>query len=217
MLDSSAEVRWFGQGEIPPALGGWFVDGLGGAVYDEPSRIDVYLTPAAGNQGIKWRGGRLEVKWRTRSFGVQYFGASIVGNVEQWCKLGATFDADGGLDEVAGDTAWIAVEKRRTTRKYEVQHSTVLAVDPTTRPSAGCNVELTRLLLAGKPWWTIGFEAFGEKRDLLVILQSVVAHTFAEHATLSLPVADSYGYPEWLTSCTKTERWGDQADSTQRD
>jgi hypothetical protein len=63
------------------------------------------------------------------------------------------------------------------------------------RPTAGSNVELTRVEIAGRTVWTFGFEAFGELADL-----KAVSSVLAALSPPPLGLAVLSNYPEWLSN-----------------
>ena len=71
------------------------------------------------------------------------------------------------------------------------------AVDPADFPQAGCQVELTQIVLGKAVWWSFSFEAFGKvgtvERDL-----RLVAALMAKRKPPELPRGTLASYPTWL-------------------
>ncbi|HSR30031.1 MAG TPA: hypothetical protein VLY63_05650 [Anaerolineae bacterium] len=205
----TVEVRWFHRGETPSDVTEWFLR-------DEPSpdqqprRIDHYLRLGQRDSiGIKLREGRIEVKRRQHRHGVVRFHDQIAGVVESWRKWSLPFAALGGdLANAAMPAAsWIAVQKARLLRKYQiVGEGQLVSVPAEVFPVQGCSVELTGVHTQGEAWWTLAFEAFGKastRYDYLVLAAETVLAR--EGGPFLFDPRDSYGYPRWLALLQEME------------
>jgi hypothetical protein len=68
---------------------------------------------------------------------------------------------------------------------------------------SGCDAELTLLRGPdGTPWWTVGFEAFGDLEQVEADLVATVA-TVASRSPPPLEAGEATGYPGWLAA----RRW----------
>lgn len=204
----TAEVRWFGKEDLPATVLSWFHQCPGKALRLE-QRIDSYLLTQVDNVGIKIRGDRLEIKFRTRSVGQRQFHRNLAGVIEHWTKVG--FDNDMGsisartLENPV--TQWLDVRKARLVRHYILSQSGDIAPLNTNAKSYspmqlevqdGCSVEITEIQVPQGKWWSLGFEAFGSdqrREELLIGAINILGRTFS-----SPPLAfqDSFGYPSWL-------------------
>ncbi len=198
------EVRWFQQGQIPPEVWAWF-GRIGPLPEEQPIRVDHYLhLPDKDSLGIKLREGRLEIKQRQRQVGVVRFHERVAGLVEQWRKW--SFPLAHNEPTVPGpDDAWIAVEKRRRLRRYQLidgKHVETVAV--ATDAAQGCELELSRIKAADQQWWSLCFEAFGDEAALQENLRQVVSHVLAAREPPVLKANASCGYPVWLQLVTKS-------------
>jgi hypothetical protein len=194
----TVEVRWFYRGAIPPAIVDWFGRGEG-----QPARIDYYLHLSdGGGLGIKLREGRIEVKQRSREYGVVSFGQRIAGRVEAWRKWSYPFiEGRADLEQMASPAAsWIGVRKERVLRKYQLTaDNRLFVVRAGEYPARGCNLELAAIHVGDEAWWSLAFEAFGEEATLRENFGLVAGHVFASPDPPVLEAERSHGYPRWLS------------------
>jgi hypothetical protein len=197
----TAEVRWFGEGPVPPELRGWF-QRRGPGVVAQPRRVDFYLhLPDTDSLGVKLREGRIELKQRQRQFGVVPFPGRAAGLVEHWRKwsFGLAAAEAALVSAVASSTAWIGVSKERGLHRYQVtEGGEVVAASGTGFPGRGCDLELTRIRVGAREWWSLGLEVFGEESTLHARLLLVAGRVLAAGPSLGLDERDSFGYPAWL-------------------
>lgn len=64
--------------------------------------------------------------------------------------------------------------------------------------SADCAIELTKLNVKGKEWWTLGFDIYGKTDKVVGILHGSVDSLLKTYSEPKLEVSNSYGYPEWI-------------------
>ncbi|MBX2926684.1 MAG: hypothetical protein KF852_02510 [Saprospiraceae bacterium] len=208
---ASCEVRWFFP-QPPELLRAWF--GRRGRSFQadgSPLRCDFYLRPAPRRTdlSIKLREGSIEIKERTRNYGIRQFGAHISGRMEQWRKWSFRLAAtrEGGTEEVLhitrqyGDSGeWIPVWKERLLLLLEIQEEgrVVLSDAPPFALKEGCGIELTRVQIPGEIWYTFGTEAFSAagrtRHNLLLAMDTLIA----EMPDLHLSVQESMSYPTFL-------------------
>jgi hypothetical protein len=205
-LPTSAEVRWFFDGPIPPDVEEWFC--RGGLFSKAAPRVDHYIrVPASLGLNIKLREGRLEIKALTRTVGLRTFAAYAAGNVQIWEKR-VTEDAAAGEFErlqASSPHLWLAVRKERALRKYALEHGSPTEVQAgAVFLSEGCNAELTKLIVDGADYWSVALEAYGDParvEDALVKAAAQVLsdpHRLLPSTGAALPAANSRSYPEWL-------------------
>lgn len=201
---TTAELRWFKRGPLPPEILNWFQQNCLSTHPEPPEeREDLYLYYAGCNYlGIKLRQGRLEIKWRNAELGIKRFGNSIEGKVEKWSKwlcedpTGQSFQPS----DVIKKAEWLTVKKERQQCKYQVLKSRVITSVPVSESiDEGCNVELTKLSINGEAWWSLAFEAFSKEDSLVEYLQAVASWVFETYNGSKLQAENSYGYPKWLS------------------
>jgi hypothetical protein len=192
-------VRWFYEGSLPPAVLEWFQR-------DEPEpevqprRLDYYFHIAGVDSlGIKLREGRIELKQRELQWPNTALHKRVHGVLEQWCKWG--FGLADPVTSLAATgvpaSVWIGVEKKRIVRRYDVSGNCVRAAGGGEYPGRGCVWELTEIGISGRPWWSLGLEAYGgeEVREDLV---RVAQHLLVDGEPPTLRAEDSFSYPELL-------------------
>jgi hypothetical protein len=196
----TVEVRWFYPGRIPGPLQAWFrqVEGEG---EEQPCRVDHYLRLGATEAlGIKMREGRIEIKQRRRRLGLFRFHERVAGQVEAWRKWSFALAGTGALVPAS---SWIAVEKARTLVQFQVgSEGRILPLPAGSYEAQGCGLELTRIVIRGADWWSLGFEAFGPEARLQENLVAVAKHLLGSEAAPGLEDAASCGYPRWLERVT---------------
>lgn len=192
------EIRWFYQGQLPPEVAAWFVR-LGPPAEEQPGRTDHYLR-LPGNEalGIKLREGRLELKRRESQPETADFHPQVSGWLARWRKWSFPLaESDSPLP--GPDTAWVAVEKRRRLRRYRVASGReVELVLGETEPAQGCEFELSQIEAAGRQWWSVCFEAFGDEANLERYLRLTARHVFGIAEPPLFALEDSHSYPAWL-------------------
>jgi hypothetical protein len=198
----SREVRWFHRGPCPAPATDWF-DSISESSEAE-TRTDFYLLIGAiDSLGIKVRAGtKVEVKLRQQDFGLAHIHERVEGRIEYWTKW--SFDIDnlglGAANLIDPPGAWVAVEKTRRSRQFEVaSNGSVMAADVAAGADEGCTVELTSLIVRGQAWWSLALEAFGLPNNLGRNLDLAARRILAEHPVpLVLLGTHSYSYPKWL-------------------
>lgn len=206
-MQISAELRWFWKDSLPEGLFDWFCDASGDlcAAGGGGERKDFYLRdPKQPELGIKRRGGEpgVEIKslfaeWELPAKHV--FAAPI----QLWVKqVSSAF--------VLPDDATIRASKVRRLRKFDLTSGAPIEIplgrDEMPRdgsqslPERGCNVELTKVVVEGQTWWTLGFESFQSSRDLNTIESDAwrAAEVMASRNPPPLGTPLRASYPEWL-------------------
>ena len=196
---NTIESRWFSLGEVPVALLNWF-NACPGTVEHQPLRRDLYLPLGEGDGlGVKVRDGDLEIKQRRQQHGQIQLSGTVFGLVEEWTKWRFPLAEPETPILNSGSDAWLAVDKQRQLRRYQVSASQeVKPAAPETTIYAGCEVEFTVLWAGGRLWWTVAFEAFGESAGNHARLMTVAKTLLAELTPGLLSAANSYGYPHLL-------------------
>ncbi|MGD2143645.1 MAG: hypothetical protein PVF54_04105 [Anaerolineae bacterium] len=197
----TVEVRWFHRGRIPPEVEAWFRRGAG-PVAEHQLREDHYLhLDDTDALGVKLRQARIEIKQRVRPNGMVRFHERVAGLVEGWRKWSFRL-AEGGsaISSILRPAkSWIAVEKERTLRTYQLAaDGRVVPLLGRELPAEGCKLELTSVRAVGQAWWTLAFEAFGDESALGKRLMLTAQHVFAGEQPPLLHAHDSRSYPAWL-------------------
>jgi len=177
------EMRWFKPGHISESVYQWFNRDCPGTVLGEPEiRTDWYLEPIAPCEylNIKFRQGRLELKWRQNQLGQLPLKQQWQGIVEQWVKW--LCQAETLQTFVPEGQAWVAVQKTRSQRQL------VLSSD------AVCNLELTQLQVNAETWWTFGLESTGDQDSL-----GAIALQLSDNCPETLTQQEAAAYPYWLS------------------
>lgn len=185
------EMRWF-FAEPPLDIAQHF-DASAAA----PHRTDWYAVPCDPRCGIKLREGRLETKLRVGTHGVRTF-REISGHLESWQKWALAFGpGDCPAEQTLAKSGWLAVQKRRFLRHFEVTPGRVIETEQ--RPTNGCEFELTELKVQQQRWWTVAFEAVGPVDHLPTNLGRVV-EIIHQNGGRRLPFVPecSFGYAHWL-------------------
>ena len=197
-MTASLEVRWFYPGALPASLRAWF------GTPEEAVRTDVYGRPASPDLNVKIRGEALEVKRRTAPPAPMHFADGLAGYAEAWTKWRFPLPQAGAFADLdrSNATHWIPVQKTRALRRFVVSED---GLHPRTAPPApeacSCDVELTHLVVAGAPWWSLCLETSGpqdRQRDALLL---AAVHVF-DDAAPPLDLAHSCSYPAWLIAQT---------------
>lgn len=203
-MQTSAEIRWFSQGELPRAIRECF---FAGQVLAYENRVDRYLWfRNSDSVGVKIRGGGegkdiFEIKARQGLAETMELPHGISGKTDGWIKWSYSEPALKAWTEAlrADASGWVEVEKERWLRKFSLDHAALLEVPATERPIEGCSVELTRIAVNGQAWWSFGFEAFGQPDRVRDYLQTVASHFLkTKPPLLSFNDGNSDSYPGWL-------------------
>lgn len=206
-MQVSAESRWFWPDAAPAGLQSWFCKK--GAAHTFPAggggpepREDKYLVePGQIELGIKNRGGKegVEIKGLVE-VGAELREGVFVSRIEVWTKWTSTV-----LKLPAGKI--ITTSKWRWLRKYDTAAGSVreiaLKADEKPRdkkarlPDRGCNVELTKVVMGKKTWWTFGFESFGSVQTVQKDLRTVARFLAAKNPP-GFTKGLAMSYPAWL-------------------
>ena len=199
-MRTTAEIRWFWPGRPPSSFADWFTAAgpSWGSACDSRTRVDDYLRDHAQTTlGIKKRGGGegVEIKGLIGTRPTLLELAGCVCPIGLWGKWSSShFSFDQG--------AVIKVSKQRWMRRFRAGPVGVVEVSAAESGArlSGCDAELT--LLEGpdaKPWWTVGFEAFGDLEQVEADLVATVANV-ARRSPPPLGGGEAMGYPGWLAA-----------------
>jgi hypothetical protein len=201
----TAEIRWFWD---DPAEAGrcrdwfWSAEAFGGKPGGGKERVDEYLWDKDQPElGIKRRGNKpgLEIKGLVARAVCGFQLGDLSGPVDIWTKW-STESADLQLSQS------LRIAKVRWLRKWSTDGDVVseLALGGNEQPlnapiySTGCNLEFTEIHLPkGGPWWTLGFEAFGELSTVAHSLELVAKLLNHRNAPPS-SAGRCASYPAWI-------------------
>jgi hypothetical protein len=190
----SLEVRWIFPGKPSAAVTRWFARFPARA----ESRTDRYLLdPPSPVLSVKVRGGAaLEVKAYLGSPGRLEVGSRARGRMEYWHKWSFPVSPPGGTGgHLPG---WQPVRKIRRISQFSSLPGPIVARRGGLPP--WCEVELTKVTVAGRSWWTLGFEASGPAEGLRDALEATAALVFAHPLPDGVEAApdQSRSYAKWL-------------------
>ena len=170
------EVRWFRRGKLPESMLEWF----GAQAADVEVREDVYLVAdQLPNLSVKIRGGReLDVKVFRGSQGDERVPGRARGWIDCWEKW--TFPFVSAVPQQPSRPGWTVVAKARRLRSFVLVDGLAVPADRGGSSGPECAVELTSVLLGGKAWWTLGFEATGSTEGRRAVLDAAMARVFED-------------------------------------
>jgi len=184
MILHTAEIRFWSKKSEP--FYSWYLsrqpegEGIG-----EELRTDHYLKTKSPNDSVKFRAHLLELKSRIRTM------TSNTGKVETYVK--ESLKSGLGFEDVT-HSDWIAVEKDRLIKKFEVNKDGIESVHELN--GNGFELEFSRVEIARSIHFTICLEAQAEPNRVLEILELAVKEIdLARAPFLSFP---SLGYGQFL-------------------
>jgi hypothetical protein len=123
-----------------------------------------------------------------------------VNPADGWVKWSLNDPAVTGFAAaMRADVALASVRKTRFLLKYSLDAGAPQVIQADAQPVEGCNVELTTIEFAGRPWWTLALEAFGSAASTEPFLLKTTATFFGDGcAPHRFDVDQSYSYPAWL-------------------
>ena len=180
---TTLETRWFTEGDLPDGL----CDRFGGCLGERsrfPARTDIYLRqPGRDDLGVKTREGQLELKQRLDSLGEFTLGDALAGVMERWTKWSFPLANDPSLD--LEPAYWVAVTK---TRRLWYVH----------RDAATAQVELSRLQVRERIWWSLSLEVTGPDAAAEAALLGTLERLLDGKALPALGLDAAAGYPLFL-------------------
>jgi hypothetical protein len=196
---TSAEIRWFIKGEIPPTICDWFI-GLNDNYVNQSERIDKYLLHKPGDDlGIKLREGRIEIKQQTKNIGKISPGKNVAGYAGKWRKWSFELnEANNILSNDLLNNEWLAITKNRILVNYGITEDKIVSQKETITYKNGCITEITSINIKNENWWTLGLEAYGEENrlsDNLILISHLI---LSDKSNIRFTLEDSLSYPGWL-------------------
>jgi len=214
----SAELRWFINEDIPVEVKKWF--NASKLKKESKERTDTYLIyPKVKTCGVKFRNNKFEIKTLVEDLGLQEYSPNVKGHAGIWEKWSTKDELIKTFKQkvAEGEADWIAVKKKRVTRKFSVDKTSIKEVDdPQRNLDNGCNVELTKIEIDKKKYWSLAFDSFSEKDDLSevkdnlkrtvdkLLSESDCPFTSKDASLLKLLSKEkSYSYPGFLAQFKK--------------
>jgi hypothetical protein len=113
----SVEVRWFGDGQIPEEMLGWFCSSDPKPISD--CRVDDYFT-CTPEFGLKVRGRvKVELKYLRKEETLESTSLQVSGVLQEWSKWELPLTKPTPQD-IHASTAWATLTKDLWMRKYSV-------------------------------------------------------------------------------------------------
>lgn len=161
---SSTEVRWFFNEPLPQALSRWF------ALFDPISqapRTDYYLNfTDNADIGIKLREEQIQIKHVVADLGVQHF-TNAEGQVIKYEKWSFPVVSNSEWATLVNrPDVWVPVKKIRQMLKFTLGGGYPNKVRMDEPLDNGCEVELSKVEVKDKEYWSLAFEAFGSSAEL---------------------------------------------------
>lgn len=201
MTYPTLEARWFLQGQIPEPIAQDFHQGT--IVPTLEQREDWYLQlPHNNDLGIKLRENKVEIKKRAANRGTHQLSDQVSGQIEEWVKWSFTSDVENQFFfEQTFNQEWLPVKKSRQQKTFRIlNQKPTEVIDPACPIEQGCNLELATLEIQKQTWFSLGFEAFGERDRLQETFDQVVRHVLKNSQFLTLQAEHSYSYPGWISA-----------------
>lgn len=195
-IDTTAELRWFFEGPLPPEVESWFT--RAGTRGLSESRRDTYRHDLFTDIGVKRRfGATLELKERLAAPELVDVGG-ITGQVETWQRWSP---ADHRV-VLSDHSIWVDVDKAIVKRRFEPGGREVALTEATRAMSGhGCDAEIVALTVLGRQAWSLAFAAFGPadvRRRCLLETWSEAIFNQPKPPAIDFDRAQPVGYPEWL-------------------
>ncbi len=193
MIFKSSEIRWFSYNK--ESLWNLYQSfPLEGEGTKEPDRTDYYLKSGTVATGIKIREGNHELKVKCGADEDIGYGV-----IEQWMKW-STPEPKNILNAIEGKWLknWLAVEKKRFKKRYEIVNSEKLQPAENEFVTEGCGAEFTEIRLSESDLivYTLGMEAYSPENRAKENIRNVLNQLELEPALLR--DLDSCGYPQFL-------------------
>jgi hypothetical protein len=200
---TTAELRWFFDGELPAEVGRWFAsDALGPFEAEWQSLDDHYLWTGHADENLKLRGDELQYKRRLGVAPVSY--AGVHGLLEHWES--SVRPRRQGDDVRSLETI---VEKKRRLAHFERVGGMVAAAKALSMEEPTCTVEIASVQVLAHRGWTLCLEATRDDAELVQQVLVLMMKTFPEKELGQLTADRSQGYAAWLLVHGKPPRMSD--------
>jgi hypothetical protein len=208
----SAEMRWFFKNRAEIKLIEKWFNTQGLFLANKWDRADIYLwQPGLNKLNVKIREGKIEVKILLADRGVTAFANHNTGLANDWVKYSFGLQESDEenekllqqFSEQPGEVQkqiWVRVDKERLLIKFSVDpvNNSWNKVPENTWPEEGCGVELTRIRVHDKTYYSFGLEAFSKTRQEPRNLEITLQHIIPEIQVIYLNHHHSNSYPGFL-------------------
>ncbi|MCI0411147.1 MAG: hypothetical protein L0191_21705 [Acidobacteria bacterium] len=205
---TTMELRWLLEGEIPNGVERWFLSGarfnLALHSGEGEIRTDVYLIPDRCNDVIVKLGERrVEVKKRDRLHDSIHQSATVCGTPETWRKW-IWFSKEPSPSSWHPDSSRQGVKKKKWLRRIRLVRDGAGLVAQYDHLGLGFLVELARIELPTRSWWTLAFDVQPEAAEAPPeqVLHQALSWTledFPSDHIRELNRANSFSYAELLS------------------
>jgi hypothetical protein len=215
----SKEIRWFlSNNDIKP-IERWFEN------LSTPQKIendnayprqDFYLNmPGVKNLGIKIREPKKDIhsgRWKTKFEIKRQIEANdeiecsnhVKGYANKWQKLSYELTEGGenilsiNFPMASPGKDWIRVDKNRIMTQYDAETRRIYQGDDLLNEA--CNIELTKIKITGKVYYSFGLEAYNQSGNKLDdIFRECCDVVFTSINSEGLTTGHSFSYPEFLS------------------
>lgn len=193
---TTVEVRWFFQEPLPEDIQNWFQ-------FFEPEdlspRTDYYLNMKdSAGVGIKLREGNIQIKPKKEDVGTRMFLKNVEGNIARHEKWSFPVTSNEEWAEmIKKPEIWVPVNKIRKLIRYTLEGGFPDKTGMEEQVDEGCEVELSRVEVLDKPYWSLAFEAHGASAKSN--LEKTVQEIFRKNTCpISLDKEKSFGYTQLI-------------------
>lgn len=189
---STTEVRWFFEEAFPENVQEWF------EYFDPkdlPPRTDYYLNMAdSAGVGIKLREGQIQIKPKKADLGTYRFLENVEGNISQYEKWSFPVTSNEEWPEmIRRPDIWIPTIKIRKLLRYTLEGGYPDKIGMEEQVSEGCEVELSKVEVVDRTFWSLAFEAHGSNAQAHV--EKTVNEVFRnKKCPITLVKEKSFGY-----------------------
>lgn len=175
--DASLEIRWILDGPLPDETNKWFRSLPIPQGPPEKPQIHTYLAARdAPYVGVKFREDELEIKLKESSTPIKALNGDLKGKAEVWRKW------DWKLKEPAASKG---------------KKSVAVIKDRKQKTDGACSIEITKLQIGDKGWWTLAFIINSDKPQASDLVTCVDKNMKSYQSNLP-EGSRSLSYPEWL-------------------
>lgn len=189
----SLEIRWFFDKTLTKEITEW---GIANGLIKEEEHTDIYILFPTSELGVKFSRGKLEIKYLKSADRFNLANNQVSGWAEIWMKSSVPLVIKQEMPFQNINILQHKVRKVRYTRRFELdpESKTLNPVDK--KIDQGIKMEITKLIIETKKWWTLGIEAFGD--NLIDILEFGILNLMENAPIEKLKIEHSYSYPKWL-------------------
>lgn len=216
-MEKSTEIRWFLPESDFKFLERWFADEPINLEFGETpkyERKDFYLNYKSDEIGIKIRepktdesgvvSSKIDLKTKLGENTAFTLYNNIEGKINRWVKHSFTLEKDEksvcailkNFQISSKETEWIMVEKERLLVKLDI--ATKKPMHETIRLSEACGIELTKIKIKDKYFFSLGFEAFSNSAKEEENLLEALEYFHNRFKPNGLNTENSLSYPEFI-------------------